>query len=168
MTQDDAEQAWEFGLWLSRAVTAAEAGALREAGCTGTSPAGGVTGFRRRGPSLAQAVMSAARDIGKVPGLEVTAVGLPSHGLLRSVDFMAQVAAREIAPGQAEELPRDDRWKRWTDQQVRDFITARRDTADSDTEDLITRMEEELDAREEYRASHEDTPALDPPWWEYR
>ena len=68
----------EFMLKLNRAVTDEEIEALYEAGCSDASVETGALGtmldFTRAAPSLAEALVSAVRDIEKVPGLRAVGV----------------------------------------------------------------------------------------------
>jgi hypothetical protein len=69
---------YEFSLKLNRAVTPAEIDALYEAGCDDgaveTGPVITRIDFDREAPSLAEAIVSAALDVEKVPGLQAVGV----------------------------------------------------------------------------------------------
>jgi hypothetical protein len=68
----------EFILKLNREVTDGEIEALYEAGCADagieTGLLGTVMDFTRTAPSLAEALVSAVRDVEKVPGLRAVGV----------------------------------------------------------------------------------------------
>jgi hypothetical protein len=68
----------QFMLRLNREVTDEEIEALYEAGCADasveTGPLGAVVDFTREAPTLAEALVSAVRDIEKVSGLRVIGV----------------------------------------------------------------------------------------------
>jgi|HubBroStandDraft_4_1064222.scaffolds.fasta_scaffold306332_2 hypothetical protein len=82
----------EFVLRLNREVTDNEIEALYEAGCSDaaveTGPLGTVVDFTRDAPSLAEALVSAVRDIEKVQGLR--AVGVECDNMVT----LAQIADR--------------------------------------------------------------------------
>jgi hypothetical protein len=84
--------AHEFMLKLNREVTDEEIEALFEAGCADagveTGPLGTVLDFTRAAPTLAEALVSAVRDIEKVPGLR--AIGV----LCDNMVTLAQIAER--------------------------------------------------------------------------
>jgi hypothetical protein len=68
----------QFMLRLNREVTDDEIEALYEAGCgdasVETGPLGTMLDFTRKAPTLAEALVSAVRDIDKVPGLRAIGV----------------------------------------------------------------------------------------------
>jgi hypothetical protein len=82
----------EFMLKLNREVTDEEIEALYDAGCSDagieTGPLGTLMDFTRTAPSLAEALVSAVRDIEKVEGLRVMGVKCASMVTL------AQIAER--------------------------------------------------------------------------
>jgi hypothetical protein len=82
----------EFMLKLNREVTDDEIEALYEAGCADagieTGPLGTLMDFTRTAPSLAEALVSAVRDVEKVPGLR--AVGVACDNMVT----LAQIADR--------------------------------------------------------------------------
>jgi hypothetical protein len=98
---------YEFTLKLNREVTDDEIDALYEAGCDDagieTGPLGTVAYFSREAPSLAEAIVSAARDIDKVPGLR--AVGVKCDNMVTLLDIakragVSREAVRLWAAGQ--------------------------------------------------------------------
>lgn len=82
----------DFILKLNRETTDDEIEALYEAGCSDagveTGPLGTVIDFTREAPSLAEAIVSAVRDIEKVQGLR--AVGVACDNMVT----LAQIAER--------------------------------------------------------------------------
>lgn len=97
----------EFMLKLSREVTDEEVEALYEVGCSDagieTGPLGTVMDFTRSAPSLAEALVSAVRDIEKVEGLRVVGVACANMVTLAQIAERAGVtreAARLWATGQ--------------------------------------------------------------------
>jgi len=74
----------EFTLKMNREVTDDEIEALYEAGCDDagieTGPLGTIIDFTRTAPSLAEALVSAVRDIEKVPGLRAVGVAAQPIG----------------------------------------------------------------------------------------
>jgi hypothetical protein len=97
----------EFMLKLNREVTDEEVEALYEAGCADasveTGPLGTMVDFTRKAPTLAEALVSAVRDIEKVPGLRVIGVACDNMVTLARIADRAGVtreAARLWATGQ--------------------------------------------------------------------
>lgn len=82
----------EFILRLNREVTPDEVEALYQAGCSDaaveTGPLGTLIDFSREAPGLAEALVSAVRDIEKVPGLR--AIGVVCQNMVS----MAMIAER--------------------------------------------------------------------------
>lgn len=97
----------EFMLKLNREVTDGEIEALYEAGCSDasveTGPLGTVLDFTRAAPSLAEALVSAVRDVEKVPGLRAIGVACDEMVTLAQIADRAGVtreAVRLWATGQ--------------------------------------------------------------------
>ena len=97
----------EFELRLNRAVTAEEVELLYEAGCGDAAveagPLGTLMDFTRKAPSLAEALVSAVRDVEKVPGLRVVGVACDNMVTLATIADRAGVtreAVRLWATGQ--------------------------------------------------------------------
>jgi hypothetical protein len=92
-------QTYEFSLKLNRAVSAAEADALFAAGCDDgaieTGPAISRIDFDREAPSLAEAIVSAALDIEKVPGLQ--AVGVRCDDIVTLLDIAVRASVSREA-----------------------------------------------------------------------
>lgn len=74
-----------FTLILSRAPTDDEFDPLYEAGCGDCSPQGEFLHFHRDAESLPAAVVSAVRDVEKVPGLEVVGVEKDIHVMIGDI-----------------------------------------------------------------------------------
>lgn len=98
---------YEFALKLNREVTDDEIEDLYEAGCDDaaieTGPLGGRADFSREAASLVQALVTAIRDIEKVPGLRATGVECDNMVTLLDIAERAGVtreAARLWASGQ--------------------------------------------------------------------
>jgi hypothetical protein len=97
----------EFRLRLNRKVTDEEIDALYDAGCSDagveTGPLGTLLDFTREAPTLAEALVSAVRDIDTVPGLR--AVGVECDNIVSLADIadragVTREAARLWATGQ--------------------------------------------------------------------
>lgn len=65
---------WGFTLRLNREPTDEELDLLFEAGCDDSAPEGALLHFDREADTLLHAVLSASRDVAKVPGLRVGGV----------------------------------------------------------------------------------------------
>jgi hypothetical protein len=76
--KEDTMASHEFMIKLNQSITAEEADALYEAGCSDaaveTGSLGTLLDFSREAPTLADALLSAIRDIDKVPGLSAVGV----------------------------------------------------------------------------------------------
>jgi hypothetical protein len=90
----------EFILRLNREVTDDEIEALYEAGCSDagveTGPLGTVLDFNRRAPSLAEAIVSAVRDIEKVEGLRAIGVACDNVVTLAMIADRASVSREAV------------------------------------------------------------------------
>jgi hypothetical protein len=76
---------WGFTLRLNREPTDEELDLLFEAGCDDSAPEGALLHFDREADTLLHAVLSASRDVSKVPGLRVTGVTRDDIVSLREV-----------------------------------------------------------------------------------
>jgi hypothetical protein len=90
----------EFELKLNRQVTDDEVEALYEAGCSDagveTGPLGTVIDFVREAPTLALALVSAVRDIEKVPGLRAVGVACGNMVTLSAIADRTQVTREAV------------------------------------------------------------------------
>ncbi len=90
----------EFMLRLDRELTDEEVEALYEVGCgdagVETGPLGTVLDFTRDAPSLAEALVSAVRDVEKVPGLRVVGVACDSMVTLAQIAERAAVSREAV------------------------------------------------------------------------
>jgi hypothetical protein len=105
--KEDTMASHEFMIKLNRSITAEEVDALYEAGCADaaveTGPAGTLLDFSRDAATLADALLSAVRDIEKVPGL--SAIGVSCESLVSLADVaersgVTREAARLWSTGQ--------------------------------------------------------------------
>jgi hypothetical protein len=89
----------EFMLRLNRDVTAEEVEALYEAGCADASVETGALGtmldFSRESPTLPEALVSAVRDVEKVPGLH--AVGIACDNMVSQLVIADRVGVTREA-----------------------------------------------------------------------
>lgn len=89
----------EFMLKLNRGVTAEEVEALYESGCgdasVETGPLGTMLDFSRDAPTLAEALVSAVRDVEKVPGLR--AIGVACENMVTQLVIAERVGVSREA-----------------------------------------------------------------------
>jgi hypothetical protein len=91
---------YEFMLKLNREVSDDEIDALYQAGCGDagieSGSLGAVADFSREAPSLAEAIVSAALDIDKVPGLRAVGVRCDNMVTLLDIAKRAQVSREAV------------------------------------------------------------------------